>query len=526
MENNELEVKQDNKKVSKKKNKILLIVIIILIIAILSVLVYLSMFKEKEDKSSSGDNKKVETENIVKSEYRIYGNSLEKFDLAFLQLENEKTNKVYSPLSIKYALEMLGEGSKGTSKSQIDSVIGDYVAKKYTNSSNMSFANALYIRDSYKNNIKNDYTNTLSSKYNAEVVYDSFATANNLNRWVSDKTFNLIDNLYDNVDDKDFVLINALAIDMEWVNKIQSDHDDYYVKYNHENFSAFVGALDGVGYHSLDFNNFAQKAKSVEIGAAINKYDIVNTLGEDNIRQAIKTAYEEYLAKDPCGSAATEPDADTYVDQYIEDINANYKQISSSTDFYFYDDTNVKVFAKDLKEYDGTTLQYIGIMPKSVSLDNYIKNTDVTKISTIINNLKGITLENFDDGVITKITGYIPMFKFEYDLKLKNDLESLGITDVFDSEKADLSGLTTDKNSYIDSASHKSNIEFSNEGIKAAAVTTAGGKGDAYCGFQYNYDVPVKEINLTFDNPYLFLIRDKNSGEVWFAGTVYEPIEQ
>ena len=44
-------------------------------------------------------------------------------------------------------------------------------------------------------------------------------------------------------------------------------------------------------------------------------------------------------------------------------------------------------------------------------------------------------------------------------------------------------------------------------------------------GFDYLYDVPVEKINLDFDKPYMFIIRDKNSGEVWFTGTVYKPIE-
>ena len=29
---------------------------------------------------------------------------------------------------------------------------------------------------------------------------------------------------------------------------------------------------------------------------------------------------------------------------------------------------------------------------------------------------------------------------------------------------------------------------------------------------------------MTFDRPYMFLIRDKENGEVWFVGTVYEPL--
>ena len=35
--------------------------------------------------------------------------------------------------------------------------------------------------------------------------------------------------------------------------------------------------------------------------------------------------------------------------------------------------------------------------------------------------------------------------------------------------------------------------------------------------------MPVEKIDLTFDKPYIYLIRDKDSGEVWFAGSVYEP---
>ena len=145
-------------------------------------------------------------------------------------------------------------------------------------------------------------------------------------------------------------------------------------------------------------------------------------------------------------------------------------------------------------------------------LDSYIKELDSSDVNSIIKNLKEIKSENFTDGKVIKITGNIPLFKFDYQLKLKDDLKSLGITSVFNGKKADLSNMVTSKN-YIDSAEHKANIEFSNEGIKAAAVTSTGGMGAASCGYEHLFDVPVEEVNITFDKPYLFLIRDKNSGE-------------
>ena len=120
----------------------------------------------------------------------------------------------------------------------------------------------------------------------------------------------------------------------------------------------------------------------------------------------------------------------------------------------------------------------------------------------------------------------IPLFKFSYELKLLEDLKALGIEDVFDINSADLSKLTSEEKQYIFDATHMANIEFSNDGIKAAAATSMGGAGSAGCGFDYKYDIPVEVIDVTFDKPYLFLIRDKDSGEVWFVGTVYQPIEQ
>ena len=506
----------EKEKQNKKSTKIIIGSVVALLIIGCGIISYLYLSKSTTTKTKK-----------LYSPYELSGNNLEKFDLQFLKLENEEKNKAYSPLSIKYALEMLAEGTDGTSKEQLDSVIGKYKARKYENNKNMSFANAIFIRDSFKNSVEDDYENVLASKYNAEVVYDSFNNANNLNSWVSNKTFNLINNLFDDISGKNLILTNALAIDMEWVNKIQSEHDSYREDYIHEDYIMVVEELATKGYTSLDFNNSTIKAKSVEIGASVNKYDIVNKLGEDNIRETVGNAYKKWLSEGGCGYTGnvTDEEVDTYLDQYIKEINSNYKKISSSTDFYFYDDDSVKVFAKDLKEYNGITLQYVGIMPKNNNLSDYIKNINAKQINNIIDNLKGMELSNFEDGVITKITGYIPMFKFDYTLDLKSDLKALGITDVFDSNKANISGITSLKNSYIDSANHKANIEFSNDGIKASAATEFGGLGDATCEFKYDYDVPVKEIDLTFDNSYLFFIRDKDTGEVWFAGTVYEPIE-
>lgn len=510
----------DNNKSSKKRTNIGVILILLIILSAGSIFIYQNYFS-KQVKTTTSKTKVKD----VYSKYRMSGNELEDFDLRFLQLENNKENIIYSPLSIKYALEMLKEGSLGDSRKQIESVIGEYKANKYVNNSNMSFANAMFINNLNKDNIKNTYISNVSNKYNAEVIFDSFESANNVNSWVNNKTFGLINNLLDDISDNQYILINALAIDMEWNKVIQADGNtnpsEYYsVSYPHENYNAYIYPIDGERFKTLKFNN-NMDVKSVEIGASINNYDIVKELGEENIRKTVGEGYQKWLNEgNTCGD---DPDVNTFLDKYMKELNANYKSTQSSTDFSFYDDENLKVFAKDLKTYNNTTLQYIGIMPKNIELTDYISKMSAKEVSDTINKVKKIELNSFEYGKVYKIVGDIPLFKFDYNLDLMRDLNNIGIKDIFDKEKADLSNLTKAKGSYIETAVHKANIEFSNQGIKASAATALGGLGSSSCGYDYDYDVPIETIDLTFDKPYLFLIRDKNTGEVWFSGRVYQP---
>lgn len=528
IENNDNLQKENNLQVTvnkgKKKSKIWLIIGSIVLILLVVALV---IFARPNNKNEG----EIEPE-IKGSPYRISSNFLEAFDLYFLQLENGKENKIYSPLSIKYALAMLEEGADGEAKKQITDVIGDYKTKSYINSKNMSFANALFIKDTYKDSINDSYTNSLINKYNAEVNVDSFVSPSTVNGWISDKTLGLINNLFDDISEQEILLINALAIDMEWQQKfILRPGVGVWTRYSHENFS-WVGD-DGLMKHS--FKDSEEDVSGMEIVASFNNYDIVKTIGEENIRKTVKQEFEKYLQENPDDNIASylygedieglsnDELMEKYLDRYIKEINSNYKAEDKTTDFSLYVDDKVKVFAKDLKEYDGTTLQYVGIMPINEELDSYINNIKASDISKILSNLKELKAENFKDGVVTKITGFIPKFKFEYKLNLMDDLKQLGIKNVFETGKANLINISSDSSLYINSAMHKANIEFSQEGIKASAATFFGGAG-AGGGFDYLYDVPVEEIDLTFDKPYMFIIRDKNSKEVWFVGTVYNPL--
>lgn len=518
------EVKEEGKKEKKpkKKRKISIITLIILILIAVALVLAIVFLRPKNEVENNTTESKTNTE---LEKYCISGNDINDFDLRFLQLENGNKNIIYSPLSIKYCLGMLNEGASGETKEQITKVIGTYLSKKYENNENMSFANAAFIRESEMANVKETYINALKEKYNAEVKTDSFETAQNMNAWMSEKTLNLINNVLSDEAVKNspsnIFLVNALAIDMDWSEKFFIRNFGQ-VTYSHINYT-------GIYYQPYlfknDFENLDYQVAGMYINGVFNNYDLVGTLGEENVRKTVGDAYREYLHKyysDEKNDEQIESEVSNYLNKYIYEISQNYHKNGYNTDFMLYVDDNVDVFAKDLKTYNGTQLQYVGIMPKNEDLSTYINNTSAEDIKGIISNLKPLTSSSFKDGVITEIYGFIPKFKYDYQLSLKNDLQEMGITDIFDEEKSQLTEITG-KVEPVNELIHKANIEFTQNGIKAAAVTVTGAGGGGPQVFDYIYEVPVEKIELNFNKPYMYLIRDKETGEVWFVGSVYAP---
>ncbi len=71
---------------------------------------------------------------------------------------------------------------------------------------------------------------------------------------------------------------------------------------------------------------------------------------------------------------------------------------------------------------------------------------------------------------------YFPKFTMRSDFDLKQPLQSMGVTDVFDGEVADLSGIDGIPNwLFLGFALQKAFIEVNEEGTEAAAVTVGGG---------------------------------------------------
>ncbi len=102
---------------------------------------------------------------------------------------------------------------------------------------------------------------------------------------------------------------------------------------------------------------------------------------------------------------------------------------------------------------------------------------------------------------------------------VKDSLKSLGMTDAFDARSADLSGITTVEDLFISFVIHQANIDVDEKGVEAAAATAVGASTTGGCGGPS----PLKTITLRFDRPFLFFVRDVETGAILFMGRVADP---
>jgi len=364
------------------------------------------------------------------------------FAMKFLKLENGQKNVIYSPLSIKYGLSLLRDGAEGTTRSEIEEVLGEEGLTKYQNvEEKLSLANAVFIRDSFSPYVMETYKKAVVDKYNSELVLDGFQSATIIDNWVSDKTFGLIKEVGVKVDKTtEMVLVNALGIQMEWATK-------------------FNGEARGQSFYKAD-------------GSEI---------------EATTLAFDE----------------------------------TKSENVAYYKDDNVTMATIDLEALeDGTQLEFVAVMPEG-ALEDYAETVSMQEVMEM--EAKKTKASETKDGVNL----YIPKFKFEHALDFMNDLKKLGVQSAFSREKANFSEMVKlaeikrtfgeDYNVYVSQAIHKANIDFSEEGIKAAAVTAFVMTMDASIG-----NVP-RPVIINIDRPFLFMIIDKQTKETWFVGTVYEP---
>ncbi len=119
-----------------------------------------------------------------------------------------------------------------------------------------------------------------------------------------------------------------------------------------------------------------------------------------------------------------------------------------------------------------------------------------------------------------QVTVSLPKFTLTSQFNLGEQLKALGMTDAF-GDKADFSGLTDSNQLKISQVVHKAFIGVDEKGTEAAAATGV----SISLSYTAAYNPPVIPIEFNADHPFLFMIRDVQSGAVLFMGQMTDPPE-
>jgi len=108
---------------------------------------------------------------------------------------------------------------------------------------------------------------------------------------------------------------------------------------------------------------------------------------------------------------------------------------------------------------------------------------------------------------------YFPKFTLEYELKLNDALQALGMGVAFDPWLADFTKMYKNGEVWINEVKHKTFIEVNEEGTEAAAVTSV----QMYCSVNPHSGFRV-------DRPFVFMVRENQSQTILFIGKIVEPV--
>ncbi|MFC2115108.1 serpin family protein [Bacteroidota bacterium] len=182
-----------------------------------------------------------------------------------------------------------------------------------------------------------------------------------------------------------------------------------------------------------------------------------------------------------------------------ESINTDFMHLTKTLDYY--EDEEIQAIRLP---YKNERISMMIILPGSVEGWELVSRVlDLEKLSLV-------------EAQLTPKEVYVSMPKFSSELQfnLRKELSGMGMEKAF-SRDADFSGMTGEKNLFIDEVVHKAFIEVSESGTKAAAATSA------IMGLKSALIEDPERFNA--DHPFLYLIKDHQTGCIIFLGRLVKP---
>jgi serpin B len=171
----------------------------------------------------------------------------------------------------------------------------------------------------------------------------------------------------------------------------------------------------------------------------------------------------------------------------------------------------------DFKAHDAGTHTVLSLPYKGHLEMVLIVPKEIDGLSKVEKTLTPETLSGWMEklGRSTRYDLGLPRFKTTATLDLKETLQEMGMNDAFDRSTANLRGLSRSiPELYIDKMMHKAFVDVDESGTEAAAST--------YGNFLAK-GVPKTPVPLQVDRPFLFLIRDQQTGSILFMGRILDP---
>ncbi|MFW6055779.1 MAG: serpin family protein [Chloroflexota bacterium] len=153
--------------------------------------------------------------------------------------------------------------------------------------------------------------------------------------------------------------------------------------------------------------------------------------------------------------------------------------------------------------YDGGELSMVVLMPDEGKFEEFEESLDFSVVQTAIDGLSG-----------SRVVLTMPRFGMETSFNLKDALSTLGMGTAFEPDAADFSGMDGTQDLYITDVVHKAFVEVDEAGTEAAAATAVVVGATS---------APTEPVEFTIDRPFVFLIRDIQTGSILFLGRVVNP---
>ena len=190
---------------------------------------------------------------------------------------------------------------------------------------------------------------------------------------------------------------------------------------------------------------------------------------------------------------------------FNDNIEASYIYGFQGYNSSYYEDDYAVALGLNLKKYFDQ-FDCVLIQPKNNSLTEYINSINDDNIYHILGNLQSLK----DDPREIHIS--VPKFSFEYNLDAVNSLKQMGFKTV---DSPSLQKIINDRCDL--NVVHKSKIDFSEKGLKAASATIM----EMRCGCAL--PVEREKLYININKPFIFVVRDKETNTIFFIGTVYNP---